>query len=59
MWSANWHSQCGSSFPENGLLSNTCSGTAESPSYKVANGEIYQAKWYKTGQGPQAEVQYS
>lgn len=110
MWSANRDSQCGSSFPEDGLLSNTCSGTAESPmqfsqifeglqggapsavsssagnvqpavantnpadapypqwsaavdypiGYKVvANGEIYQAKWYNTGQDPQAQVQYS
>ena len=30
MWSLNRDSQCGSSFPESGLLSNTCSGTAQS-----------------------------
>ena len=30
MWSLNRDSQCGSSFPEIGLLSNTCSGTAQS-----------------------------
>jgi cellulose synthase/poly-beta-1,6-N-acetylglucosamine synthase-like glycosyltransferase/chitodextrinase len=108
MWSLNRDSQCGSSFSETGLLSNTCSGTAESslefagifgqlqgnamvsgtagnaqpaaadtnpadspypqwnaaasyPSdYKVAeNGEIYQAKWYNSGDDPAAQVQYS
>lgn len=30
LWSLNRDSQCGSSFPESGLLSNTCSGTAQS-----------------------------
>jgi len=30
MWSLNRDSQCGSSFPESGLFSNTCSGTAQS-----------------------------
>ena len=30
MWSLNRDAQCGSAFPENGLLSNACSGTAES-----------------------------
>jgi chitinase len=30
MWSINRDSQCGTSFPETGLLSNTCSGTAQS-----------------------------
>jgi chitinase len=30
MWSLNRDSQCGSSFPEIGLQSNTCSGTAQS-----------------------------
>ncbi len=30
MWSLNRDSQCGSSFPEIGLMSNTCSGTAQS-----------------------------
>jgi chitinase len=108
MWSLNRDSQCGSSFPETGLLSNTCSGTAQSslefsqvfgqlhgvPSvtasagnvqpavantnpadapypqwsatgdypdgYKVVeDGEIYQAKWFNTGDDPQAQVQYS
>jgi cellulose synthase/poly-beta-1,6-N-acetylglucosamine synthase-like glycosyltransferase/chitodextrinase len=112
MWSLNRDSQCGSSFPENGVLSATCSGTAESGmqfaqvfgglqgsvptaaaasasagnaqpaaantnpadapypqwsatveypvGYKVvANGEIYQAKWYNNGQDPQAQVQYA
>ncbi len=108
MWSLNRDSQCGSSFPESGLLSNTCSGTAQSnlqfsqvfgqlqgvtsvtssagdvqpavantnpadapypqwsatgdyPSgYKVAeDGEIYQSKWFNTGDDPQAQVQYS
>ena len=109
MWSLNRDSQCGSSFPENGLLSDTCSGTAQSSmqfsqvfgqlqgslsafasssgnvqpavanadpadapypqwspavdypvGYKiVANGQIYQAKWYNTGQDPRAQVQYA
>jgi len=108
MWSINRDSQCGTTFPETGLLSNTCSGTAQSsleftqifaslqgnavilPSsgdvqpvtpdtnpadapyplwsaaasyplgYKVVeNGEIYQAKWYNTGDDPSAQVQYS
>jgi len=109
MWSLNRDTQCGSSFPENGLLSNSCSGTAQaslqfshifgaihgqapatslgaaanvllpkpnlnpadapypqwSPTaaypegYKIVeNGEIYQAKWYNTGQDPAAQVQY-
>jgi len=107
-WSLNRDSQCGSSFPEIGLLSNTCSGTAQSslefthvfgrlhgdasitssagdvqpavantnpadapyplwsavadyPSgyMVVEDGEIYQAKWYNTGDDPQAQVQYS
>jgi cellulose synthase/poly-beta-1,6-N-acetylglucosamine synthase-like glycosyltransferase len=30
MWSLNRDGPCGSSFPENGLLSNTCSGTVQS-----------------------------
>ena len=30
MWSLNRDSKCGASFPEIGLISNTCSGTAES-----------------------------
>jgi chitinase len=108
MWSLNRDSQCGTSFPESGLLSNTCSGTAQSslefsqvfgelhgvtsvtasagnvqpavantnpadapfpqwsatgnyPSgYKVVeDGEIYEAKWFNTGDDPQAQVQYS
>jgi cellulose synthase/poly-beta-1,6-N-acetylglucosamine synthase-like glycosyltransferase len=108
MWSINRDSQCGSSFPETGLLSNTCSGTTQfglqfsqifdqmqgsavaSPSagkvqpavadtdpadapypqwsagadyplgYKVVeDGEIYQAKWYNTGDDPSAQVQYT
>jgi cellulose synthase/poly-beta-1,6-N-acetylglucosamine synthase-like glycosyltransferase/chitodextrinase len=108
MWSINRDSQCGSSFPETGLLSNTCSGTAQSGlefsqifgalagnavilpnsgnvqpavadtnpadapfpqwsatanyplGYKVTeNGEIYQAKWYNTGDDPSAQVQYA
>jgi len=25
----------------------------------VENGEIYQSKWYNTGDDPQAQVQYS
>jgi cellulose synthase/poly-beta-1,6-N-acetylglucosamine synthase-like glycosyltransferase/chitodextrinase len=109
-WSLNRDSQCGSSFPETGLISGTCSGTAQqalgfarvfgrlagqasatsqsangnvlpplpdtSPAdapypawspvaayplgYKVTeNGEIYQAKWYNTGQDPAAQVQYA
>jgi cellulose synthase/poly-beta-1,6-N-acetylglucosamine synthase-like glycosyltransferase len=108
MWSLNRDAQCGSSFPENGLLSTTCSGTAQSSlefsqifgqlqgvtsvtatagndqpaaananpadapyppwsavgdypaGYKVVeNGEIYQSKWYNTGDDPQTQVQYS
>jgi cellulose synthase/poly-beta-1,6-N-acetylglucosamine synthase-like glycosyltransferase len=108
MWSLNRDSQCGTSFPENGVVSNTCSGTAQSalafadafgrlkggasvtPSagnvqpavadtnpadapyplwsasadyplgYKVVEeGEIYQAKWYNTGEDPAAQVQYA
>ena len=108
MWSINRDSQCGSSFSETGLLSNTCSGTAQSGlqfaqvfdglqgsaaaapatgqiqpavadtnpadapyplwsatanyplGYKVVeNGEIYQAKWYNSGDDPSAQVQYS
>jgi chitinase len=107
MWSINRDSQCGTSFPETGLLSNTCSGTAQtglqfsqifgqlqgsaviSPSagivqpaaadtnpadapypqwsattdyplgYKVVEaGEIYQAKWYNSGDDPSEQVQY-
>jgi chitinase len=30
LWSINRDSQCGASFPETGVLSNTCSGTAQS-----------------------------
>jgi chitinase len=108
MWSLNRDAQCGSSFPENGLMSNTCSGTAQSSlefsqifgqlqgvtsvtstagndqpavastnpadapyplwsalgdypaGYKVVeNGEIYQSKWYNTGDDPQTQVQSS
>ena len=108
MWSLNRDSQCGSSFPETGLLSNTCSGTAQSGlqfsqvfgqlhgvtsvtasagdvqpavantdpadapypqwsatgdypyEYKVVeDGEIYQAKWFNSGDDPQAQVQYA
>lgn len=108
MWSINRDSQCGSAFPENGLLSNTCSGTAQGAmkfsqifgqlgggvlaslaagnvrplvantnpadapypqwsaavdypvGYKVvADGEIFQAKWYNTGQDPRAQIQYA
>ena len=108
MWSINRDSQCGSSFPETGLLSDTCSGTAQSDlqfsqifgqlqggaavsasagkvqpavantnpadapypqwsataqyplGYKVAeDGEIYQAKWYNSGDDPAAQVQYA
>jgi chitinase len=108
MWSLNRDTQCGASFPETGMLSNTCSGTAESGlqfasvfghlqgnapafsstgairpavadtnpadapypqwsasasyplGYKVVeNGEIYQAKWYNSGDDPSAQVQYS
>jgi cellulose synthase/poly-beta-1,6-N-acetylglucosamine synthase-like glycosyltransferase len=107
MWSLNRDSQCGVAFPENGLLSNTCSGTAEYsdefsqvfgqaqgttlattsegdvqpavantnpadapyPQWSavvdypagwkvVSDGEIFQAKWYNTGEDPQAQVQY-
>jgi cellulose synthase/poly-beta-1,6-N-acetylglucosamine synthase-like glycosyltransferase/chitodextrinase len=108
MWSLNRDSQCGSSFPENGVVSNTCSGTTQSSlgfsrvfgrlkggatvtssagdvqpaaadtnpadapyplwsanadyalGYKVVeDGEIYEAKWYNTGDDPQAQVQYA
>ena len=108
MWSINRDSQCGTSFPETGLLSNTCSGTAQSGlqfaqifgqlqgsavvtptagkvqaaapdtnpadapypqwsasaeyplGYKVVeDGEIYQAKWYNSGDDPSAQVQSS
>ena len=108
MWTLNRDSQCGSSFPENGLLSNTCSGTAESAlqfsqifgqlqgvtavtasagdvqpavantdpadapypqwspvadyplGYRVVeDGEVYQAKWFNSGDDPQAQVQDS
>jgi len=109
LWSLNRDTQCGSAFPENGLLSSTCSGTAQSSlqfshifsavhgqatagrsptanvllpkpnlnpkdapypqwsptadypqNYKVVeNGEIYQAKWYNTGEDPAAQVQFS
>ena len=108
MWSLNRDAQCGSSFPETGLLSNTCSGTAQSGmqfsqifgqlggtaavtssagnvqpavadtnpadapypqwspvadyplGYKVTeDGEIYQAKWFNSGDDPQAQVQDS
>jgi cellulose synthase/poly-beta-1,6-N-acetylglucosamine synthase-like glycosyltransferase/chitodextrinase len=108
MWSINRDSQCGTSFPETGLLSNTCSGTAQSglqfsqifdqmqgsavvlPSagkvkpavadtnpadapypqwsasanyplgYKVVeDGEIYQAKWFNSGDDPSAQVQFA
>jgi cellulose synthase/poly-beta-1,6-N-acetylglucosamine synthase-like glycosyltransferase len=124
MWSLNRDSQCGVPFAENGVLSNTCSGTAETGGqfsqifgqvqgsastsaadsavssssagssgsagsagdvqpvaantnpadapypqwsgivdypigYKIVDdGEIYQAKWYNTGDDPQAQVQY-
>jgi cellulose synthase/poly-beta-1,6-N-acetylglucosamine synthase-like glycosyltransferase/chitodextrinase len=107
MWSINRDSQCGSSFSETGMLSNTCSGTVQSGlqfsqvfgqlqgnavitsgagnvkpavadtnpadapyplwsasadyplGYKVVeNGEIYQAKWYNSGDDPSAQVQY-
>ena len=109
LWSLNRDTQCGSAFPENGLLSNTCSGTAQSSlqfshifsavhgqatagrsptdnvllpkpnlnpkdapypqwsptaqypqAYKVVeNGEIYEAKWYNTGEDPAAQVQFN
>jgi cellulose synthase/poly-beta-1,6-N-acetylglucosamine synthase-like glycosyltransferase/chitodextrinase len=108
MWSINRDTQCGTSFPETGLLSNTCSGTAQSSlqfaqifgqlqgsavvsasagkvepaladtnpadapypqwsatadyplGYKVVEaGEIYQAKWYNSGDDPSAQVQSS
>jgi chitodextrinase len=108
MWSVNRDSQCGSSYSETGMLSNTCSGTAQSGlqfsqvfgqlqgnpvvtsgegnvqpavadtnpadapyplwsagasyplGYKVVeNGEIYQAKWYNSGDDPSAQVQSS
>ena len=107
MSSLNRDRQCGSSFPENGMLSATCSGTAQSslefsqifgqlpgvsavtaqvrgvqpaaantdpadapypqwsatgayPSgYKIVeDGEIYESKWYNSGDDPQAQVQY-
>ncbi len=107
MSSLNRDRQCGASFPENGMLSDTCSGTAQSslefseifgqlrgvspvtapvgnvqpaaantnpadapypqwsatgayPSgYKIVeDGEIYQSKWYNSGDDPQAQVQY-
>ena len=108
MWSVNRDSQCGSSYSETGMLSNTCSGTpqsglqfsrilgqlqgnaaastsagnvqpavadtnpADAPyplwsssadyplGYKVVeNGQIYQAKWYNSGDDPSAQVQDS
>ena len=108
MWSVNRDSQCGSSYSETGMLSDTCSGTAQSGlefsqifgklqgnalvtsgagnvkpavadtnpadapyplwsssadyplGYKVVeNGEIYQAKWYNSGDDPSAQVQSS
>jgi cellulose synthase/poly-beta-1,6-N-acetylglucosamine synthase-like glycosyltransferase/chitodextrinase len=108
LWSINRDSPCGTSFPETGLLSNTCSGTAQSGlqfsqlfdqmqgsvvlspgagkvqpaaadtnpadapypqwsaatdyplGYKVVeDGEIYQAKWYNSGDDPSAQVQYA
>jgi chitinase len=108
MWSVNRDSQCGASFAETGLLSSTCSGTAQSglqfsqvfgqmqgnavvsPSagkvqpavadtnpadapypqwsaganyplgYKVVEaGEIYQAKWFNSGDDPSAQVQFA
>jgi chitinase len=108
MWDINRDAQCGSTYPETGLLSNTCSGTVQTglqftqtfatlkgaavilPSsgnvqpaapdtnpadapyplwsaganypfgYKVVeNGEIYQAKWYNTGDDPSAQVQFA
>jgi chitinase len=109
IWSLNRDAPCGSAFPQTGMLSNSCSGTAQtslqfsrlfsairgqapatsrgaapnlllpspdtnpknapypiwSPTaaypagYKVVeNGEIYQAKWYNTGDDPSAQVQY-
>ncbi|MGH3276682.1 MAG: chitinase, partial [Streptosporangiaceae bacterium] len=108
MWSLNRDSQCGSSFAEIGVLSNTCSGTGQSSlqftalldrlpgqarlnhaggnvlppqpdkrpadapypawspttayaaGYKVTeSGEIYQARFYNTGNDPATPVQYS
>ncbi len=108
MWSINRDSQCGTSFPETGMLSNKCSGTAQSGlqfaqafgqldgsavvspaggkvqpavadtnpadapypqwsagvnyplGYKVVeNGEIYQAKWFNSGDDPAAQVQFA
>ncbi len=109
MWSLNRDSQCGTSFPEIGLESDTCSGTAQSNlqfadtfsqlpgdaiafanlpaaptpptpntnpldapypiwsateqypiGYKVTeHGDIYQAKWYNSGDDPAAVVQFS
>jgi cellulose synthase/poly-beta-1,6-N-acetylglucosamine synthase-like glycosyltransferase/chitodextrinase len=107
LWSLNRDRPCGSTFADTGLLSNTCSGTAQSefgfsqvfgaiqgsPSghgsagdvqppvadknpahapyplwsptsayplgYKVVeNGEIFQAKWYNTGQDPATQSQF-
>ncbi|HUC58724.1 MAG TPA: chitinase [Streptosporangiaceae bacterium] len=109
MWSLNRDSQCGTSFPEIGLMSNNCSGTAQNnlqfantfnrldgqaiafenvtvaptppapntnpldapyplwsateqyaEGYKVVeHGEIYEAKWYNSGDDPSAVVQFS
>lgn len=110
MWSINRDSQCGASFPELGLLSNSCSGAAQSAlqftdvfgalggtasalpatsaaqlvppapdtnpadapyplwspvqqyptGYKVVEaGEIYQARWFNSGDDPKTVVQYS
>jgi cellulose synthase/poly-beta-1,6-N-acetylglucosamine synthase-like glycosyltransferase/chitodextrinase len=108
MWSVNRDTQCGSSYSQTGLLSNTCSGTpqaglefsqlfgklqgsavvsssagdvkpavadtnpADAPfpqwsatasyplGYKVTeNGQIYQAKWFNSGDDPSAQVQDS
>jgi chitinase len=107
MSSLNRDRQCGSSFPENGMLSDACSGAVQSslefsqifgqlrgvspvtapvgtvqpdaantnpadapypqwsatgayPSgYKIVeDGEIYESKWYNSGDDPQAQVQY-
>jgi chitinase len=108
IWSINRDSQCGASYSQTGLLSNTCSGTPQSAlqfsqvfgqlkgspgvsaatgeirpavadtnpadapyplwsaaasyplGYKVVeNGQIYQAKWYNSGDDPSAQVQSS
>ena len=108
LWSINRDSQCGSTFSETGMLSTTCSGTAQSGlqfsqtfgqfqgaavntsgagnvqpavadtnpadapyplwsasasyplGYKVVeDGQIYQAKWYNSGNDPSAQVQSS